>query len=260
LLVVNASNFEKDLAWILQHAPPDVLVTDVNDETALIAVQGPAAEELLSRVTDVDLSALSYYEVTEGVVSDVPVVLARTGYTGEDGFELYVHRERACGLWESIESAGADLGLRPVGLAARDTLRLEMKYALYGNDIDETTRPLEAGLGWVVKLDKEDFIGRDALARLKEEGIGRRLVAFEVEGRGVPRAGYELCIDGERMGTVCSGTFSPTLRKGIGTAYVRKGHTRSGTRLTMDVRGRSVPVCVVKPPFYSGGSLRRSAG
>lgn len=257
LLVVNASNFEKDLAWIREQAPDEVEITDVNAGIGLLAVQGPRAEDVVQRLTTLPLHQIPYYGVVEGQVAGVETVVARTGYTGEDGFELYVPADRASDTWNAVTEAGVPFGMGLVGLGARDTLRLEMKYALYGNDIDEDTTPLEAGLSWVVKLDKP-FIGRDALLAQKARGVERRLVAFRVDGRGVPRPGHEVRVGGETVGTVRSGTFSPSLRMGIGTAYVRRPHTRSGTAIeVVAARGRTMPGAIVKPPFYREGSLKR---
>ncbi len=258
LLVVNAANFEKDLAWIRRHAPREVEVRDVNDRTALLAIQGPSAQGFLAQIYEgEDLESLPYYGVRRASVGGVRARVARTGYTGEDGFELYVDSNDAASLWHAVEGAIKTGALKPIGLAARDTLRLEMKYALYGNDIDETTTPLEAGLGWVVKLDKE-FIGAAALRRQKEAKVERRLVPFEIEGRGIPRPGYPILVGGETVGKVCSGTFSPSLRKGIGTGYVNRPHTKIGTELTIEVRGRELPARIVRAPFYKKGSVRNS--
>ena len=257
LLVVNAANFDKDLAWIRERTPPDIEVRDTHALTGLLAVQGPAAQKVLGETTQGDLEQLAYYGVMHTEVGGVSARVARTGYTGEDGFEIYVDAEQAEQLWPRILAAGAGQGLLPIGLAARDTLRLEMKYTLYGNDIDETTTPLEAGLGWAVKLDK-DFVGAEALREQKANKPGRRLVAFEVEGRGIPRPGFDVLVAGARVGQVCSGTFSPSLRKGIGTAYVKRGHTKAGTELEISVRGRAHPARIVKPPFYKEGSIRNT--
>ncbi len=255
LLVVNAANFEGDLAWIRAHASAGVEVLDVNQGTALAALQGPRAEALVQRLTDAPLETLPYYGVVETEVAARPAVVARTGYTGEDGFEIYLAAEHAAALWRAITDLGEGEGLRPIGLAARDTLRLEMKYALYGNEIDESTTPLEAGLAWIVKLDKE-FIGANALRARKEAGIGRRLVAFEIEGRGIPRPGHRIAVAGEGVGAVTSGTFSPSLSRGIGLGYVNRPHTRPGTALEIEVRGRLLGARIIKPPFYKTGSLR----
>ena len=257
LLVVNAGNHEKDIAWIRQHAYSPIDVVDANRSTALLAVQGPLAQEVVQRTTSHDLETLAYYGVAPTSIAEVSLILARTGYTGEDGFELYIPSERADEVWRSLVDAGKGSGMKPIGLAARDTLRLEMKYALYGNDIDESTSPLEAGLAWAVKLDKE-FIGVEALRAQKAAGIGRRLVAFEAEGRRIPRQGYPILIDGREVGEVRSGTFSPSLRRAIGTAYVKRPHTKAGTEIMIMVRDRAIPARIVKPPFYKAGSLRRS--
>ncbi len=257
LLVVNASNFDKDLAWIRRHTFSGIEVVDANRSTALLAIQGPAAQEIVQRTTSLDLASLAYYGAEPAHIADVPLLLARTGYTGEDGFELYLPADRAGDVWRALVSAGKWAGMKPVGLAARDTLRLEMKYALYGNDIDESTSPLEAGLAWVVKLDKE-FIGAEALRAQKAAGVGRRLVAFEAEGRRIPRKGYPIVLDGQEVGEVRSGTFSPSLRRAIGTGYVKRPYTRAGADIEIMVRERAIPARIVKPPFYKTGSLRRA--
>jgi aminomethyltransferase len=257
LLVFNAANFEKDIAWVFKHVPDGTEVRDVNDRTALLAIQGPRAQQVLSEICSADLDSLPYYGVMRSTVAGVRARVARTGYTGEDGFEIYVDAGDASALWLGAEGALAAGTLTPIGLAARDTLRLEMKYALYGNDIDESTTPLEAGLAWAVKLDKE-FIGAAALREQKASKVTRRLVPFEIEGRGIPRPGHPILVGGELVGRVCSGTFSPSLRKGIGTGYVNRPHTKSGTALTIQVRGRELPARIVKAPFYKNGSVRNS--
>lgn len=256
LLVVNASNIDKDREWILDHLPAGVTLTDESYETSLLAVQGPNAEPFLAALTSADLAGLGYYRATDATVAGIPVLLSRTGYTGEDGFELYVEDGSAPSLWEALTQAGGDR-LVPVGLAARDTLRFEVGYCLYGNDLDDTTTPLEAGLGWTVKLDKDDFIGQEALARQKADKPSRRLVGLEPEGaRTVPRAGYEVRHQDETVGRVTSGTFAPSLERGLAMAYVAAPHAKKGTRLSVDIRGRSVGATVVRPPFYKDGSRR----
>lgn len=257
-VVVNASNVEKDLAWLRELLPPQgVALEDRSESTALLALQGPAAESILAPLVDVDLTTLRYYAAVEGTVGGVPALVARTGYTGEDGFELYVDAGRVVELWRTLADAGAGAGLLPAGLGARDTLRLEMAYPLYGNDIDEETNPLEAGLGWIVKLDKGDFIGAETLRRVKREGPRRRLVGFQLRERGFPRAGYPVLVDGGRDGVVRSGTVSPTLGEGIGTAYLPADRARPGTAVAVEVRGRALEAEVVRTPFYRGGSIRR---
>jgi aminomethyltransferase len=254
LVVVNASNKDKDLAWLRERRPADVELADVSDDTALLAVQGPrAAEVLRGHVPDAAL-ALGYYRVTTGRLFGADAVIARTGYTGEDGFELYFHPRDAAAVWEGLVEAGRPHGLEPVGLGARDTLRLEMGYMLYGNDIDDTTTPLEAGLGWTVKLKKGDFSGRAALARQKEQGVARRLVGLELGGRRVPRHGMTIEQGGRPVGRVTSGTFSPSLQRPIAMGYVEAALAAVGTTLDVVAGEARLPVTVVKTPFYTHGS------
>lgn len=258
MVVVNASNVEQDRAHVLAHLPADgVEFADRTEAVALLAVQGPRALELVAPLADVEVSDLPFYWKRDGRLAGVETMFSRTGYTGEDGFELYVPREGAEAVWEALAGAGGGFGLAPCGLGARDTLRLEMKYALYGNDIDEDTNPYEAGLGWIVKLDAGDFTGRDALARIKAEGRARALVGFRVAGRGIPRPGYPVRLDGEAVGEVRSGTSSPTLGYGIGTCYVPAGRSKAGTPLQVEIRGTAHAAEIVKTPFYTGGSLKR---
>ncbi|MDE0649554.1 MAG: glycine cleavage system aminomethyltransferase GcvT, partial [Gammaproteobacteria bacterium] len=221
LLVVNAANRDKDWAWVTRHASGfDCEVRDVSDRTALLALQGPSAAGILARLTGADLEAVGYYRFTTGEVAGVPAMVARTGYTGEDGFELYLEAGHAPAVWRALLEAGARHGLEPTGLGARDSLRLEMGYALYGNDLDEEHSALESGLGWVVKPGKGDFSGRDALVRQKAEGIPRRLVGLRLLERGFPRPGYGIVAEGEVAGTLTSGTVSPSLGEGIALGYL----------------------------------------
>jgi aminomethyltransferase len=258
MIVVNASNRDKDRDWIMQAAREfDVQVTDRSDEIALLALQGPKAQEVLARLTDTDLDAVRYYHFTEGAVADVNAIISRTGYTGEDGFELYVAAADAVTLWRRLLLAGADDGILPIGLGARDSLRLEMGYALYGNDLDENHTPLEAGLGWVVKLDKGEFIGRSALAQLKERGVRQKLVGFTMKERGFPRHGYDVRVDGEPGGVVTSGIVSPSTGDGIGMAYVPAESAKPGTTIEIMIRDKATPAEVVRPPFYKEGSVRK---
>jgi aminomethyltransferase len=257
LMVVNASNVEKDFAWLSEHLSAGVTLENRSEETSLLALQGPRSEAILAPLASVELSGIDFYWKTDGAVAGIPALISRTGYTGEDGFELYFDRERSLEMWDALMEAGTAAGLAPAGLGARDTLRLEMKYALYGNDIDEGTDPLEAGLGWIVKLDKGEFLGREALRRVKAEGPHRRLVGFKLLERGFPRPHYPVLAGGERVGEVRSGTVSPTLGEGIGTCYLPVAHAQNGTRIEVEIRGRAVPAEVVPTPFYRGGSLRR---
>jgi aminomethyltransferase len=259
MVVVNASNQEEDRDWFRKFAGRfGCEVLDRSQETALIALQGPAAAAILARITDVELDDLGYYHFLSAPVDRRPAVISRTGYTGEDGFELYIAAEFVVPVWQCLLEAGAEDGLMPAGLGARDSLRLEMGYALYGNDIDRRHTPLEAGLGWVVKLDKAGgFIGRDALASQKEAGVRRRLVGFTLRERGFPRPGYEIRWRGQPAGEVTSGIVSPTLGVGIGMAYVPTEAARPGTEIEVVVRDRPTAAEVVRPPFYKDGSIRR---
>lgn len=257
LVVVNGANVAKDWAWVTSHDPgPGVKVVDATDETALLAVQGPRAAEIVSKVVDLPLEGLYYYRFAEGKAGGVPAIIARTGYTGEDGFELYVPAEEACGIWRRLLEVGRPLGLLPVGLGARDTLRLEMAYPLYGSDLNDTTSPLEAGLNWVVKLDKGEFVGREALLEQQAEGVKRRLAGFVVSG-GVARHGYTLCtVEGSAVGEVTSGSFSPTLGRNIGLGYLRPELTGEGQAIAVDIRGRLIPATVTRTPFVPSHTYR----
>jgi aminomethyltransferase len=249
LICVNASNRRKDVEWLREHRL-GADVVDRSDELALIALQGPRSADVLRPLVDVDVDRLRRFHAREGVVAGVSVLVSRTGYTGEDGFELYVDWNRAERLWEALLEVGTPRGLVPAGLGARDTLRLEKGYALYGNDIDETKTPLEAGLGWVVKLDKGDFVGRDALLRQKQQGLSRSLAGLTMEAPGVPRHGYRVLAAGTAAGEVTSGTMSPMLGNGIALAYVPAASARPGTPLAIEIRGRAHAARVVRLPFY----------
>ncbi|MBP1654528.1 MAG: gcvT [Bacteroidetes bacterium] len=251
MLVINASNTEKDIAWMRSHATGDVTINDRSESTGLLAVQGPKSLATLQRLTDLDLGSIQYYHWKPGMIAGVKALVSRTGYTGELGFELYVGSDPAAGLalWDAVMEAGREHEIGPVGLGARDTLRLEMGFCLYGNDIDRTTNPLEAGLGWITKLEKGDFIGRQALQAVKQQGLRRKLVGFSLNDRAFPRHGYEIQAGGKRIGVVTSGTFSPVLEKGIGMGYVDAAHAASGSALDIMVRDRCVPATVVQLPF-----------
>ena len=252
MMVVNASNAAKDLAHIAKHAwKYAVTVHDASDEMSLLAVQGPKAAEILQPLTKTDLGTIAYYHFIQGEVDGHVAIISRTGYTGEDGFELYVANDVAVPLWNALMSTGR---ITPAGLGARDTLRLEMGMALYGNDIDDTVTPLEANLGWLVKLKKSDFVGRDALVAQKERGLERRLVGFTMAERNFPRHGYPVFYEGAPSGVVCSGTMSPTLGIPIGTCYLPLAGTKEGTTFEIEIRGKRVPAAVTKPPFYRHAS------
>jgi aminomethyltransferase len=250
LLVVNASTTPDDLAWMRAHPTAGVDLVDRSAETALLALQGPKAASVLGAVTALDLARVRSFTVHDAIVAGEPVRVARTGYTGEDGFELFVASARAGALWDALVAAMAPVDGLPCGLAARDTLRLEAALPLYGSDMDRSTTPLEAGLGWVVKLGKGPFIGREALAAQHDAGVPRRLAGIEMDDAGVPRHGYPVCVGDRAVGQVTSGTKSPTLGTFIGMAYVPREHAEVGTRLGVDVRGRRHAAHVVQRPFY----------
>ncbi len=254
LLVVNAGTTEKDWDWIKSHnAGENVELTNVSADFCQIAIQGPRALSILQTMTAVPLDEIKYYHFTEGEVDGVPAIVSRTGYTGEDGFEVYAAADKAEQIWNKLLEAGdfgAEDGVLPCGLAARNTLRLEAGMCLYGHEIDETTTLLEANLGWICKLNKGDFTGRESLTKQKEEGIKRKLVGFEVTDRGVARDGQDVLIDGQRVGQVTSGSPAPFLKKNIGMAYVPVEFAREGSALEIDVRGRLVGAQIVPLPFY----------
>ncbi|UCE17858.1 MAG: glycine cleavage system aminomethyltransferase GcvT [Gemmatimonadota bacterium] len=255
LFVVNAANLDKDFSWLQDNLRGAVQLENKSDATTLLALQGPQAETVLSPLVEVDLCRkLGYYYCQPGSVIGHPALISRTGYTGEDGFEIYCAPRAGVALWEALMESGRRYDIQPIGLGARDTLRLEMKYALYGNDIDQTTNPLEAGLGWVVKFDKDDFIGKEALLKVQKEKLKRRLVGFETDGKIFPRKGMNIHKEESEIGTVTSGTFSPSLEKGIGLGYVSTPHTKVGTEIGLDIRGKRVGARVVKTPFYKSGS------
>jgi len=254
MMVVNGSNIDKDFAHVSRFLKkfPDAKLENISDRIALLALQGPDAARILQRHTDVDLSKIKYYEFTTGRIAGVDkVYISRTGYTGEDGFELYFPGEHAEKIWKALTTSGE---VTPAGLGARDSLRLEMGMALYGNDLDDTTTPLEASLGWLVKMKKGDFVGREALAKQKEQGLKRKLVGFTTPERSFPRHGYPVFANGQPSGEVRSGTMSPTLGIPIGTAYVPPGSAVEGSSLEIEIRGKRVPAVVQKMPFYKNGS------
>jgi len=258
LLVVNAANTAADLAWITRRAQAQVDVHDASDETALLALQGPEAERALRTLTALDLTAMRPFTMREGAVAGVRALVSRTGYTGEDGFELFVSAAEARTIWDAVLAAVRRRGGLPCGLAARDTLRLEAGLPLCGTDVDEGTTPLEAGIGWVVKLRKASFVGRDALVRQAGGGVARRLVGLQLEEPGIPRHGCAVWRDGTRVGTVTSGTKSPTLGTFIGMAYVDAGSTSPGTAVAVEIRDRRLSAHVVERPFYRRGAAGAS--
>ena len=249
LLIVNAANIPKDFNWITQHLGPGATAENRSDALALLALQGPDAEAILQRLCPTPLGALRYYHALTARLDGHEALVSRTGYTGEDGFEVLVDATHAVALWQAIMTAGQAYGVLPVGLGARDTLRLEARYLLYGQDMDESTNPFEVGLGWITKLDKGEFIGRDALVRLKAAGVQRRMVGFIMQERGIPRAHYQVLQDGQAIGEVTSGTMSPTLNQAIGTALVRSASVHNGSTIAIDIRHKAVPAQVVPSPF-----------
>lgn len=253
MFCVNAANIEKDFAWmqkvLAEGGFANVMLTDRSPEFAQLALQGPKAEAILARLTGADLGKLVYYHFTEDLVSGVPTIISRTGYTGEDGFELYFAADQAVAIWTKLLETGAGDGLVPIGLGARDTLRLEKKYALYGHELSEAITPLEAGLGWITKLDRPAFIGQPVLRKMKEQGIPRRLVGIRMSESGIPRADYPVYVDGKDVGIVTSGTMSPVLKVGIALALVDAAAAAIGTRVEIGIRQRRVAAEIVKTPF-----------
>jgi len=253
LLVVNASNIEKDFNWIQKHNSAGAMVENASDRISQLAVQGPNAMALLQQLTPIDLSTIPYYNfVTAEFAGIKEVIISNSGYTGAGGFELYMYNEDGNQVWERLFEAGNQMGLEPAGLAARDTLRLEMGFCLYGNDINETTSPIEAGLGWITKFTEGNtFINRTSLEQQKANGIVKRLVGFELLERGIPRQNYPILdLEGFTIGEVTSGTMSPMLSKGIGMGYVDKLHASEGSEIRIGIRNKQIPAVVVKPPFY----------
>ncbi|MBD3291210.1 glycine cleavage system aminomethyltransferase GcvT [candidate division KSB1 bacterium] len=250
LMVVNAANIEKDFQWLKQHLSDGVQLIDRSEEFSLMALQGRHAPAIVQKLTSANVSEIGSYWFRDAEVADKPVMLARTGYTGEDGFEIMTAPENAPQIWKSLMKAGSEFDLEPIGLGARDTLRLEVTYCLYGNDIDHTTNPLEAGLGWITKLKKGEFIGSDAIQKVKQDGISRKLIGFEMKSKAFPRKGYEIYKDEREVGHVTSGMYSPILEKAIGLGYVAKEHSKVGTELEISIRGRKVSAEIIKTPFY----------
>ena len=253
LFCVNASNTDKDFAWmqkvLADSAIMDVTLTNRSDEFAQIALQGPKAETILTALTDVPLADIVYYHFTEGEVAGVDMIISRTGYTGEDGFELYLPASDVVDVWQQLMSAGAPYGLLPIGLGARDTLRLEKGYALYGHELSREISPLEAGLSWITKLDKDDFVGKTALLAQKTDGVPRRRVGLIMQERGIPREGYPIFVGDREVGVVTSGTMSPTLKVGVALALVEPDVAKADTELEVAIRNRRMRGKVSRPPF-----------
>jgi aminomethyltransferase len=250
LFCVNAANIDKDYAWIVEQAAGEADIANTSAQIAQLALQGRQAQATLQPLCDFPLDTIRYYWAAQDRVNGIEALISRTGYTGEDGFELYCSAAQGPALWSALLEAGAPYGIKPIGLGARDTLRLEMGYALYGNDITAETTPLQAGLGWVVKLNKGDFIGREALAAERTKGVPRRLVGIEMIERGVARSHYHILHDAEAVGEMTSGTMSPSLNKSIGLGYVRTAYAKAGTPLSVDIRGKPAQARVAATPFY----------
>ncbi len=251
LLVVNASNIQKDWEWISSHNTMNAKMQNVSDEYSLLAIQGPKAAKAMQSLTSVNLEEMKFYTFEIANFAGIEdVIISATGYTGSGGFEIYCKNESILQVWNKVLEAGSDYGIKPIGLAARDTLRLEMGYCLYGNDINDTTSPIEAGLGWITKFSK-DFIHSDALAKEKEKGAERKLIAFELDEKGIPRHDYDIVDNiGNKIGTVTSGTMSPSLEKGIGLGYVPIVMSKPGSKINIQIRKKAIPATVVKLPFY----------
>jgi aminomethyltransferase len=250
LLVINASNIDKDVSWMKENNKFGVSIDNRSDEYSLLAVQGPNSEEVLKKLVK-NMPELEYYHFTKGKIAGVDMIISRTGYTGELGYELYFTGDipQAEKVWEEIFKAGKEFDIQPVGLAARDSLRLEMGYCLYGNDIDQTTNPIEAGLGWITKIDKGNFLGKDAILKVKQEGPGRKLVAMISDEKTFPRKGYEITAENAKVGVITSGTVSPVLEKPIALGYVDKPQNAPGSKVAFKIRDKEFPAVVTKLPF-----------
>jgi aminomethyltransferase len=260
-LCVNASNTRQDFEWISGQAVgfTDVEVADLSRDYGMLSIQGPNAESLMGLFVSYPLAKLGYYQFVTTAIDETNILLSRTGYTGENGFEIYVSWRDTPLIWERLTARGKSLGLKPIGLGARDTLRLEMRYPLHGHDMNEETTPYEAGLGWIVKIDKGDFLGKEALVRQKEEGLKRKLVGIELVDKGIPREGYAIMKQGKKVGAVTSGTLSPTLNKGIALGYVPTEFSLVGTTLGIDIRGKESEAVVVKTPFVTPKVRKQNA-
>ena len=253
MLVVNASNIEKDRNWIISQNSENAEFRDISENYSLLAIQGPKAIEAMQSLTSVDLNTIPFYKFKVADFAGIEhVIISATGYTGSGGFEIYCKNSEAEQIWNKVFEAGADFGIKPIGLAARDTLRLEMGYCLYGNDIDDTTSPIEAGLGWITKFNKE-FTNSTALKEQKENGVKRKLIAFELDEKGIPRQGYTILDEnGDEIGIVSSGTMSPSLKKGIGMGYVKKEYAKRDNKIAIQIRKKIVPATIIRLPFYKG--------
>ena len=254
MLVVNAGNLEKNLEWLNRNNDVKAHIEDKSKQMSLLAIQGPNSRKIVSDLTQISLEDLKYYQFIQSNKFNSPITISRTGYTGELGYEMYCSNPDAGSLWDDLLKKGKKYRLVPTGLGARDLLRMEMKYCLYGNDIDETTHPFEAGLGWVVALDKDEFIGKEALIPMKED-ISRRLICFQMEDRAIPRKGYTIWINDKERGVVTSGGFSSVLNMGVGMGYVNRKTSKAGNKIGIDVRGNVKNAIIKKPPLYTHGTL-----
>ncbi len=250
MLVVNASNIEKDFNWMVENNKFGVDLKNLSDEYSLLAVQGPYSKDVVQKLIN-DKLDLEYYTFKEGTIAGVNMIISRTGYTGELGYELYFKASEPTAekIWNDLFAAGKEFGIQPIGLGARDTLRLEMGFCLYGNDIDKTTNPLEAGLGWITKLNKENFISKDELVKVKSEGLKRKLTAFTTDEKAFPRHGYDITVNNNKVGTVTSGTVSPILEKPVALGYISIENSKEGSEVNFLIRGKEIPAKVVKLPF-----------
>ncbi len=254
MLVVNAANRKKDINWLRKHSSGDVNIIDKSDDISLIAIQGPESRNILQHITSFNLNKLKFYSFINGQICSCDSIISRTGYTGELGYEIYLKNKDVNTIWTEILKAGFDYGIEPVGLACRDTLRLEMKYALYGNDIDSETNPIEAGLGWITKLNKKDFIGKSAIEK-KRDNIQRTLVSIEMKELAIPRKGCTVYYNDKIIGKISSGTMSPSIGKGIAIGYIDPFYAKSGNNIDIDIRGVRKKGIIIQPPFYKTGSL-----
>ena len=250
LMVVNASNITKNYDWVCKNIIKGVKIDNLSNKLSLIALQGPSSRDILSKLTKINLH-LPFYSFKEGLIHQYQVMLSRTGYTGELGFEIYGDDNSILNIWNRL----IDYGVKPAGLAARDILRMEMKYCLYGNDINNTTNPLEAGIGWIIDFSKNNFIGREALIKTKTKGISKNLVAFLMEERGIPRKGYEIFVEDKKIGEVTSGTQSPLLKKGIGLGYIKIPYNKINQQIFICIRNKLIKAKIIKAPFIKSASL-----
>ena len=254
MLVVNSNNIKKDMEWLKKNKFGDIEISDISGDMGLLALQGPKSKDILQLLTDEDLDSLKFYTFLTGKINGLEATISRTGYTGELGYELYIHSDHIADIWEKLLEVGKNHGINPVGLGCRDTLRLEMKYLLYGNDINEKTSPLEAGLGWITKLNKDNFIGKSTICNSQNK-ITKHLICIEMKEKSIPRKGYKIYSGEDLIGEITSGTMSPSLGKGIGLGYVSTHFKSIGSELNIEIRGRKKKATVVKAPFYKKGSL-----